>query len=487
MKIRFFTGFSKRENSTKQPPATAGSYTEYECYMKEDTSIVNPTVILDNSFTLFSANYAYIPDTGRYYFVSDIVAIGKLWSVSLKCDVLATYKTTIGASSEYIIRAAGAYDSAVPDNYYPAKSSHTNYADSVNSPFIASGQSGIRLQDGCFIVGIVNNDNINRSNRYGSVMYYVFDRPSMAYFVYHVLLDGVSNDNGFSTTDASFALQRSIINPLDWIRSCIWLPVPADTFGGTGVIPAGRIYISDWHVDMPEGYTVWLMTKNPPVINYSASITMRKHPQAATRGSWLNGAPWTQISVNVPPFGNIEIDPITVSDVSTITAAYALDVITGICVLELKRGSYIINRLNSMVGVQIQLSQIMRDYAGGLLGGLASIAGGLGSLATGNAAGAFSSGMSLIGNALDMFKPRSQSLGGNGSFAELNEQITANFQFMTAADDDNTHNGRPLMAVRQISTLSGYMLCEHGDIEISGYDNERKQVAEYLTGGFFYE
>ena len=69
MKIKYYSAFSKKRNSTKIP--TGG--TEVDVYLKESTSILNPVFITKTIPD--TANYIYCGDFGRYYFVTDIVHV----------------------------------------------------------------------------------------------------------------------------------------------------------------------------------------------------------------------------------------------------------------------------------------------------------------------------------------------------------------------------------------------------------------------------
>ena len=51
MQITIFSGFSKEHNSTKQPSGG----TVVNCYLKDDTSLINPVFVLDSAN--FSVNY----------------------------------------------------------------------------------------------------------------------------------------------------------------------------------------------------------------------------------------------------------------------------------------------------------------------------------------------------------------------------------------------------------------------------------------------
>ena len=70
MKLKYWTSFSKRKNSTLIPTGTG---TEIDVYWKEDTSIDSPSVVLATN--AIDIDYVYINDFGRYYTVSSIVKL----------------------------------------------------------------------------------------------------------------------------------------------------------------------------------------------------------------------------------------------------------------------------------------------------------------------------------------------------------------------------------------------------------------------------
>ena len=57
----------------------------------------------------------------------------------------------------------------------------------------------------------------------------------------------------------------------------------------------------------------------------------------------------------------------------------------------------------------------------------------------------------------------------------------------TKRDENLTEAGRPLCKVKQINTLSGYILCQLADAQIPGTADEAVKINGYLNGGFFYE
>ena len=67
------------------------------CTVKEDTSVITPTIILDADNTkAIKANYCYIPAYKRFYFIKDKRCLrGNLWEFDLACDVLMSFRDDI--------------------------------------------------------------------------------------------------------------------------------------------------------------------------------------------------------------------------------------------------------------------------------------------------------------------------------------------------------------------------------------------------------
>lgn len=72
--------------------------------LREQTSIINPTITIETSGPIL-ANYAYIPQFQRYYFITDIESVKEgLWSISMRCDVLESFKNQIGENEAILAR-----------------------------------------------------------------------------------------------------------------------------------------------------------------------------------------------------------------------------------------------------------------------------------------------------------------------------------------------------------------------------------------------
>lgn len=461
--VRLFT-LSKRDNSTKRP---TGNGTEYSCIIKSGSGILHPTISLDlgkvNDPSQY--NYAYIPDFDRYYFIEEWYFERALWTASLKVDVLATYKTEIGNSRLYVMRCASEHDGNIIDTLYPAKSGCSFASDTKTNPW---------WDNISYIVGVVS-----RAGNMGSLAYYGMSGTSMLTMCQNLLDNCVTETNGFSWDDCSQALQLSLVDPMQYVKSCMALPVSMSEISNIG--SASAVYAFNWDTGA-TGYKILLA----PYINKSYSFNIQKHPDTSSRGNYVNSDPFTKITLTMPPWGTIDIDTSVTCNASTLTADVRIDPITGKAILTISCNGIVLNRVESQLGVPISLSSVTRDYVGTASSALGSLSGVVGGALSGDVAGAIGS-LSGIGNAVKSAMPRASTIGTTGGFASAMGTFRLDHQFFRPIADDNTHNGRPLCAMRTLNTLSGYMIIQDGDVAINGTSSEDAQVRQYLETGFYYE
>ena len=480
MEIRLFK-LNKRNNSTKRP---SGSGDSFNCYLKDSTSVVDPAVIMEYSShtSYYDYNYAYIPDFKRYYFISDIISSGKTWELTLMTDVLATYKDTIGSSSMYVLRSAAAWDGRIIDTYYPVMPVYKYESDYMPS----FGQWVDNIDLGCFVLGIVGCEDDNKN--IGSLRYYVMNRSSL-YKLTEALLDSINNNPEFSFEDLTIGLQKALVDPLNFIKSCVWLPysiisVADSIFGSYSV----TLNVNGWVLGSEEDPIPNYMVKtSPPYVDAEVAFQIRRHPWTASRGKYLNCSPYTKATLNFPPFGTFDLDTTVLSDSEALRIVFNTDVTNGTGILEVYADNALLQRTSSQIGVPIQLNQAKTDFLNSMMGIGSGIVGSIVSAGTGNLFGAFSGIANTIGSAADMMKPTVSSTGGSGGFVDLAGGITLQYIFYYPVDEDLQNAGRPLCEVRTLSTLPGYQLIMDGDVQISGTAGEQAAVKTFLEGGYFYE
>lgn len=471
--VKLYT-FSKRDNSTKRPLATAG--TEFSCVLKSGSGIMHPTLTFDfgRASDPSQYNYAYIADFDRYYFIEEWYFDRALWTATLKVDVLATYKTEIGNASLYILRAAGTHNGNIVDTLYPCKAGCSFDSETKNNPWNTTPVP---------VIGV-----IGKGGRFGSVNYYALEpgTTQLTDLLTHLLTptDIINTGNDFNDIDASYALQLSLVDPIQYIKSCVMIPVGIGEISGLDAATSIDVYS-------------WTFSTGKPVtagsrIYKNYSFTLKKHPDTAARGNYVNSAPYTKITLTIPPYGCIDIDTSVTCNANTLDVDIEIDPTSGKGILVIKCNNIVLNRLEAQIGIPVSLSSVTRDYIGAAssaIGGIAGAIGGFmgGASFAGAMGGAIAGGATGIGNAIEAIMPRAQTIGSTGSYVANRGDFRLDYQFMRPVDDDNTHNGRPLCDVRQISSLSGYLLIQDGDVAITGTSAEDAAVRNYLETGFYYE
>lgn len=456
MEIIFYT-FNKNPNSTKQPTARG---TSFDCRLIEPTSIVTPDIALVVPHNPCAFNYAYIPEFSRYYFVNDWVAANGRWVASLSVDVLASFKSYIGSSRQYVVRSSAEFDGRVVDTLYPATATPTTLT--VNG-YMHTGSVDVSLADafseGYYVVGILNDD----AGGVGCVTYYEFTNAQFRSFC-NIL---ISNDAWFAgIEEISEELTKAILNPFQYIVSCMWMPINCY---GTAV---SELSYGWWKFPASAKRLSTVSRK------ISVDFNIPGHPQNA-RGEYMNASPFSRYTLSWPVFGTFPLPAELVSE-TTITCNCALDAVSGIGVLEARNadGAFLFHTSTQM-GVPIQIAQMATDYVG-----VASNAvGAIGSLFTGNIGGAVAS----IGNAVDALLPQMSTKGSNGSIAVYKYNPTIECEFFNFVDDDNTRRGRPLMQDRIISGLPGFIITADAELEAPCTSNELSSIKDHLNGGFYYE
>lgn len=469
--VYFWTSFAKKNNSTLTP--TTGR-TQYDCKILEGSGIINPTIQLNLGLSTDPSqyNYCHIPAFERYYYVDEWYFERGLWTASLSVDVLSTYKSQIGAASLYVLRASAASDGTIVDTMYPMKTG-CSYQHNTDA-------TGYTLGGGTYVVGCVS-----KYADAGSLNYYAMTATELGTLCSYLINSAVDTGNGFDLADASLALQTSLIDPIQYIKSCVFIPFGRSDFTTSHSTSGFPIFL--WTVSGLDSYRIVLPAAGCKITKtYTLNIT--KHPSTTARGNYVNSAPYTLLTLYVPPFGVIEVDTSVTCNATQLDLELNVDVVTGKGILTVMCNGVILNRLVSMLGVPIQLSQVTRDYMGAITSVANGVASSLGSLASGNMAGAITGAISGIGNAVNAMRPREQSTGSGGGFAEVNIQnFQLDHQFFIPVNDDNTHHGRPYCQVTTPANLGGYMLIQDGDVAIPGTNAEAEQVRQYLESGFYYE
>lgn len=492
MEIKLYSGFLKRENSTKVPLASGATRT-VTGYLREPCSIMNPVFKIErfpSDAGPANYTYAYISQFARWYFVKDWEWADGLWQCSLEVDVLGSFRTEIGNSVAYVERCASEYNGAIIDTWYPAT---TDFE--TQRVALASSWNGVAPSGGCFVLGVLCNANRSNSQVGGAVTYYVMSPAQMGSLMSYLLGSTFLDDNGFPAvmTPAQQLAQdtaKALINPIQYIASCMWLPVPASVIGD-----GSNHDIVLGYYDM-DGNTATGQYLDATVFTMTVTGQIPSHPQAPTRGKYLNYSPYTRLTLNVPPFGSIALDPSYCEVGSYLYGRVWVDPITGKATLRIELYAddqhtgtgAVVREVSGMMGIPIQIAQMTPDYLTAMTSALSLAttfdAMWRGDIATGMLA---SRSFTTVGNAIHALMPQVESQGVTGSFLETVMPPLLTAQFFMITDEDNDEFGKPLCEIKTISTLSGFIKCADAHVDFSCYKDEKSRILNYMINGFFWE
>lgn len=110
MFINFYNSKIKKNEINK----TLGNPIVKTCALKNGSSIEDPVLYMEHDASLFNTNYVYIPDFGRYYFISGRELVEHTEYITCHVDVIKSFADDIKASKGTATRS-NFYNKNIPD------------------------------------------------------------------------------------------------------------------------------------------------------------------------------------------------------------------------------------------------------------------------------------------------------------------------------------------------------------------------------------
>lgn len=446
--ITVYSGFSKRINSTKRPSGG----TNIDVLLKHPTSVIKPTFIISG----FNTSWNYIGWGNRYYFVEDIIILSNTQAEYIcSLDVLATYKDVIGSSSQFVVRSSASSNGNIIDTKYPTEANPVGLQQ-----WLPNLESDMYQTGGGYVVGTISNDSES------GVSYYL-----LGYSEFRRFLNYLFGGSFLNASDITSELQKELVNPFQYIASCMWFPF----LDGSAGHWSNNVKFGYWTSDA----TALLLDESSREYRQADTIDLNVHPQAAARGNFLNAAPFTRRTLEVYGFGQIPLDTSFFVQNKSATIMVKVDKFTGIGELTVESIGGTVLKTQAQCGVPIKISQVTSPVIAPVVQAIGAVA----DIASGNYLGAVKG----VGNAITSVMPQVQTSGFMGSKIDYAHAPRVVSQFYYISDEDNATIGRPLCAVRTISSLGGYIECENVDIDSVGTSAEKRSIIEFMENGFFYE
>ncbi len=475
-----FGTFSKRRNSTKQPASLSDQRT---VKLKETTSVDHPTFILTGD----QFDYNYAQWGSRYYFIEDIrSAHNGLTEVDCVLDVLATYKTEILASTQFVSYSSVSGGTWLADTRIPVLKSTT--ATKNTAP------TGILSNIGCYILAAVGKDRCNTFMLYnegalGDLMSSIqrWDDQDvddiMDYLDFTTVEDALESlGNVMSRTSL---MGNAYQNAPSCIRSCIWVP-----FDYALAPSSGDEEI--WLGMFPTGVRGYLISGKP--VTGSVTVTIPWH-----FSDWRRGY-CEQLYLYLPLVGLVNLSADSLTQVSSITVNWSVTYSDGTIAYEVKAGNEIIGAYGAQCSSNYPIGVAQQASAGQVVN--TAISG-----AERTVAEAVDSGLNVAGLALEGVAGMAKTawdvanvamsanptcIGGIGGGAGSGLDLTiacysvAHDTVVNPADMKNTM-GVPTQKPILLSTCSGFCQCVNAHVDAPAMAGELDAIDSMLNTGFYIE
>lgn len=460
MNIYVWNNFTKRKNSTLQP----SNGTLKQVVLKEDTSISNPTFIINEPLP----NYTYVSAFGNYYFVTDVTNLSANQSaISCTIDVLATYRSAILNYNAFVERSNSNYDVFVND---PLLSSR----QLITSETVTNTPLPSFFGTGCYISEVMTKDS-------GITLYVT---PDLS--VFRQILD----PSCYDSQDILDWIDTKIAQAFDldvYVGSIKWVPFDASEIGSA----SSSFFVGPVDVGVPSGYIVRKANQNFTKVS-TIQISL---PSTGLYGDFRDCNPkFTQYNVRLAGVGVVELDPAIIgSCIHNSTPLYCdirVDLVSGDIVFQFHIGS--VNsqfaRFKGNISVNVPIGKSVSDMtnsismvAGGVGGG--AVAGGVFGAVVGGVAG-------LIGAIHNEMTPQTSIVGGSGNKADLSSTrgyILLSRRTYGSKEFATSVAGRPLMQNVSLGSLSGFCKCGNASVPVNARDEERDMINSYLNSGVYIE
>ena len=421
--------------------------------------------------------YAYIPKWDKYYFIGTPAIITNYHvQYDLEEDYLASRKTEIGNTVAHIAYSSTGWDKDLTDGRIAVKGTKTIYHDSQSLGF----------DGGCYIVGVVNNDS---NGKLGALSYYRMDAANFAKLIKYMMQDSFWDK----------IKQYFNGKTLDFIQSCIWVPVSGSGFVGTmqTTFYVGDTAIADYSTapETPIYITHYPVTTPIAELGSVVSLSLGSKFQ-----DFRDNQPYSSASLYLPGVGLTDLNINDFYESASVNVQTIFDITTGDCTYKIYDDTnQLLKTVSFNASASVSLSQVNINSAGAIAGIGGAVGGvvGLGlSAVTMNPVGMATAGVGILAGAsaaVMSANQRSTSIKGtNSGRSGFYTRTASTVVVRQDTEDCDSANyiariGRPVGQTHAISNHSGYVQCEGASVSIAGDNSERDIINNYLNTGFYYE
>lgn len=461
MEIRLYTVSKKLHDLT---PAPSGAGVVVNVQVRGDVSLTKPTFQFTNEVDTIAHNYIYVPSWNRYYFIDSKVFSGNTTILYTTEDYLTSWSDTIRNQQLYCVRSSNRVNGNLTDTKFPS-TVQVNYVEQfLNTPWLS-------IANGRYVIAISSGGNDHP--HIGTNCYYVLTSSQMTQF-----MEDLMGSFDFSIGGIADGIVKTMINPLQYIQSCIWLPCDLDA----NTTDVSSIDFG-WWSSSTSAKVLDIQTNDDCVTEYHVSVTPNDNMRTGVR-EYLKYQPYSNLILTAYPFGAINLNTEIVTKFMNgdeLTLRVVIDHLSGMGTLIITSPGDAVPLYitTSQIGVDIPVGQVLQDFAGSAL----SAAGAAASLASGSVLGAAAG----IKSSIEGVAPDSNVMGTAGGFAQLmlNDSwcITRKYRNITEIDTDLL--GEPCCETRLVDAFKGYAQFENPDITGTMLSSEKEAINSMLREGIF--
>lgn len=474
MDLYYWTSFSKRKNSTKQP--TSG--TPVDVVLKDPTSVLNPTIRL-RGYNASDMVYAYIPSFQRYYFVESVTYEYPDTVIGLTVDPMASFKTDIGSYNGLLERTSDVnfYTPTVTD---PLNSPTQECTHMVDKTFIGGTNELFTDGVGTFVLTVMGDPPANDApaSVNGIARSYALGSAQMSQIAVELL-----NPTKWQ------AIVNHFVNPMDAIISCIWMPIPITKFD----TQQETISLAN------QAMLTSLFIKGRKITRTGTINTNGIYPTGSS-DNYLLRPPYASYALYLPFVGVVPIDANVILSTGSLKYEVTVDAFTGDVIYVIQdAGGEKIATFSGTCGTTIPVGSSGENNPLGVAGGiLTAIGGAIGmgvTLATGGGAALLQGAATFAagaGAAMHSAEIHTQINGANSSAlgAQAGIMMEAHSWIYVPINSITTGSDKNGLVCHKYGTPSnhpGFCQFINPSISIAGYDAERDQINDMMAEGFFYE
>ena len=481
-----FGVFAKRRNSTKVPTTELSD--SWTVTLKETTSQDRPTfIVTGNNF-----NHNYCEWDNKYYFIEDIESLRNN-EIAIHCvlDPLATYKTQILASTQFVSYSSVSGGAYLPDTRIPILKDATVSRATTTMNFLFTDGGFYVLtavgKDGCHtycaditnLKALINDLSTWKDDIFNDFMLNIQPPATVE----------AGLENLYTIVARSGAIGNAYRDAPSCIRSCIWVPFFASFFTDTST----RLYLGQYDTGLN------LFTCKSTPVTRTATVTI------PWQSSGWQRAICEDVYLYLPLVGMVSVPSDEIVKESSISITWSATATDGCIAYQVKAGFQIIGTygancsVNYPIGISQQASTgeiVQTAFAGTQRTVSAGISAASSINPIGIAGGVVEAGMSAIDAAYQTANVaatyHNSCIGGIGGGAGTGLSLdctcfTVYHPPVIAPANMKDTMGLPTMKPMALSTLTGFCQCANAHVEAPATAGELNAIDAMLNSGIYIE